>query len=156
VPRFKARRGTVRVTFDEAEAQLLRQLVDEMRQLLDGNSDADPALERLFPAAYEDPVQAQEYRELADDSLRREKQLALEQVSQALAEDGEATVAIGRDELDVWLPVITDLRLTIGVRIDVDEEKMSTAPDASDPEAFPLSVVHWLGWITEELLRGTG
>lgn len=154
MPSFRAKRGNVRVVFDEPEAELLRQLLGELREILGSEDRADTVVGRLFPPAYEGAADEAEYRDLADDSLRREKQLGVERVSQAVGDDGGATVTIGRDELDAWLPVLTDMRLAIGMRLDVDEARMSRPVEASEPDAFPLSVLHWLGWITEELIRG--
>jgi hypothetical protein len=49
--------------------------------------------------------------------------------------------------------LLTDLRLAIGTRLDVTEEKMSDDIDPDDPEAAALSVLHWLGWVQGTILE---
>lgn len=147
----------VRVSFVAEEASLLRQLTDEMLQLLGSDAGrSDPALARLFPDAYEDPTDQQAYSDLVGDSLEQHKRDAVTSVRESLRDTGTVTVDIADDTVDTWLSVLTDLRLTIATRLDVDEERMAAPLDPAAPDAVPLSVLHWLGWVQESLLQAIG
>lgn len=157
MPRFHAARGGgVRLVLEAEEADLLRRLCAELRSLIatyeDGGSD--PVAERLFPSAYEDPADQRAFRDLVGDDLEREKLRALEAVDSSLARGPDVTIAA--DDLSAWLATLTDLRLAIGVRLEVDETRMSSEVDRTDPDAPALTVLHWLGWVQEGILSSAG
>ena len=55
--KFKGGRdGTVVVTFDDVEVELMREIPVQLRALYE-SPDPDPARERLFPRAYLDPTE---------------------------------------------------------------------------------------------------
>ena len=149
-----AGRGSARLLLDDAETHLLRQLTAELRTLLDGGEidHGDPVYERLFPATYEDVRDEASFRDLVGDDLLKHKLAALEQVSAALGDD-QTDVTLEGESLDTWLACLTDLRLAIGTRLDVDEQRMSRDIDPSDPDARTLAVLHWLGWVQEGVLQ---
>ena len=47
---------------------------------------------------------------------------------------------------------LTDLRLALGTRLGVDEERMGAAVDPAGPDAAAMTVLHWLGWVQEGIL----
>lgn len=144
----------VRVLLDDAETHLLRQLTAELRALLDGGAldPGDPVYERLFPATYEDRKDEASYRDLIGDDLVKHKLAALEHVASALGDD-RTDVTLAGDSLETWLACLTDLRLAIGTRLDVDEQRMVRDIEPSDPDARALAVLHWLGWVQEGVLQ---
>lgn len=149
---FRPSPGGATLVLDEIETAILRQLTAEMRALLTGSPVGNgPVLDRLFPAAYETPDDESTYRELVHDDLTKHKLDALDTVSTSLREG--AAIAVTGDDIGTWLACLTDLRLAIGTRLEVDEETMSTDVDPTDPNAQALSVLHWLGWLQEGLLR---
>jgi hypothetical protein len=131
------------------EATLVRELVRQMRLLLLGEGD-DPILGRLFPDAYETAEDQQAYRELVGDTLEQQKIARFDELARALGPSGSAAPAL---EADVWLSTLTDMRLALGTRLGVDEQRMAAPIDPSDPQAGMLSVLHWLGWVQEEILQ---
>jgi Domain of unknown function (DUF2017) len=138
---------------DAQERELMRQLLAEMRTLLEADLPrADDVTRRLFPDAFEDPKEAAEYRELVGDELRAGKLAAVEAVDGALGDDGAAEVSLEPSQVHGLLSVLTDMRLAIGTRLGVTEETMQTEVDPSDPDAPALSVLHWLGWVQESVL----
>lgn len=156
MPEFRTAPDGATLSLDELESALLRRLTGEMRALLTGRHAAgDPVWERLFPAAYEDPEDQAAYVELIGDDLTKEKLDALDSVSTAL-EEGPVEVTLRGEDLERWLACLTDLRLAIGMRVDVDEERMGAEVDPADPDAQALTVLHWLGWVQEGLLRSLG
>ena len=143
----------IRVEFEEQEAGLLRQLLDEMKTLLDADIEADPVNKRLFPDAYESAEDSRAYRELVGDELRTSKLAALDEVRTALGDRGEVETAISEESGGTWLAVMNDIRLAIGTRNDVTEERMAMEPDSDDLDASAMFVLHWLGWLQETLLE---
>ena len=153
--KFKGgRTGTIHVKSDEGEADLFRGLLGEMQILLEADiPPADPVVERLFPRAYQDEEQERAYRDLIGDDLTSAKLETLRSVRDSVGEMGPLDVDLGPDEVEAWLRLLTDLRLAIGVRLDVTEETMDATVDPDDPEAPAYSVLHWLGWIQGSILE---
>lgn len=146
--------AAVRISLDAFEARLLRGLLEEMADLLRQEAVIEDAVvDRLFPPAYAQPEDAQAFAELVGDELKTGKVSAVDSVATALAGDGPIEAHIPHDQIDAWLTVLTDLRLALGVRLDVTEEKMSVELDPNDPEATGMSVLHWLGWLQEMMLE---
>ena len=144
----------VRLVLDEMETHVIRQLTEELRTLLDGGriDRGDPVYERLFPAAYDDAKDETAYRDLIGDDLVTFKLEALDAVAGALGERF-SDVTLEGETLDIWLACLTDLRLAIGTRLDVDEERMGAEIDPNDPDARSLAVLHWLGFVQEGVVR---
>jgi hypothetical protein len=150
---FRSASNGATLVLDEVEAAVLRQLTAEMRALLVGTHQRDdPVWDRLFPKAYEQADDQAAYDDLIGDDLTKHKLDALDTVSTALGE-GAAEVTLTGEDVGTWLACLTDLRLAIGVRLDVDEDRMATDVDPQDPEGQALTVLHWLGWLQEGLLR---
>jgi hypothetical protein len=81
----------------------------------------DPALARLFPVAYEDADQAEEYRRFTYTELHAAKIAGLEQLSAQLSEMAP-DIVLDEESAAVWLSALNDLRLVIGSRIGISEE----------------------------------
>jgi hypothetical protein len=146
--------GNIRVGLEEYEAELLRRLAGEMKLLLDADIPrSDPVVNRLFPAAYADPDEERAYRRMTKDDLHDAKQVALTSVSESLGETGSVEATLASGEVDAWLTFLTDSRLALGTRLDVDEESMSHDVDPDAPDAVAMSVLHWLGFLQESLLE---
>lgn len=143
----------VSVHLEEQEADLLRQLLGEMATLLEVDIRADPVNKRLFPDAYESEEDSESYRELVGDELRTAKVDTLKKVLLTLGEKGPVDTTIPKQDVGDWLTVLTDIRLAIGTRNQVTEEKMAEELDPDDPEAAAMLVLHWLGWVQESLLE---
>lgn len=96
----------------------------------------DPALHRLLPAAYDDDAAAADFRRLMDGDLRRLKSEALETL---LAGVEERSLRLSADDTDTWLRALNDIRLVLGVRLDVQEdmEALVASLVADDPR-LPL------------------
>jgi hypothetical protein len=145
--------GGVRFELEEYEADLMRQLLKEMRTLLEADiPPSDAVLKRLFPDAFEDEEKANAYKELIGDELRDRKTTALRTAEETLGPSGSVDTTLDEEQVDRWLALVTDIRLAIGTRLDVTEERMSAEVDPTDPDAAALSVLHWLGWLQESML----
>lgn len=146
----------MRVRLGEDEVELLRRLAAEMGMMLDAHVADDPVVQRLFPDAHLSPREAADFRALTEDDLSAAKRSALGVVAQSLATEGNLDVTLQEAEVDSWLSVLTDLRLSIGARLEVTEELMSADVDPDDRRAPALVTLHWLGWLQELLLRAAG
>ena len=146
--------GDVLVTLDDQEAGIIRGLFTEMRELLD-REDAiqDEVIDRLFPSAYAEPADAEAFRDLVGDELKSDKQQAILEVLSVLGDMGPVETTVPRSEVDAWLTALTDVRLALGTRFGVTEEKMSAELDPSDRDAAGVAVLHWLGWMQEMFIR---
>ncbi|WP_340561232.1 DUF2017 domain-containing protein [Streptomyces sp. GSL17-111] len=137
----------------------------------DGPSEppSDPALARLFPDAYTGPGERQdraareagaEFRRFTETELRARKRgdgLAVVHALDALepAEgSGAAVLTLAPAESRRWLGALNDLRLTIGARLEVDEDTddLYRLPD-SDPRKPLVMAYLWLGALQESLIE---
>jgi hypothetical protein len=138
---------------DAQERDLMHQLLGELRTLLEADIPrVDEVTQRLFPDAFDDPDESNKFRELVGDELRNAKLAAVEAVDEQVAGAGSGGITLEPETTRGLLAVLTDLRLAIGTRLGVTEEKMQIEPDPSDPESPAMSVLHWLGWIQESVL----
>ena len=118
----------------------------------------DPALQRLLPDAYaEDAAAAGEFRRLMDGDLRRLKVEALDAMRGSVvpAPEEGARLQLSDEQAETWLQAINDIRLVLGVRLDVTEDmtEMYERLPADDPRASLLAVYDWLGWLQESLVK---
>jgi uncharacterized protein DUF2017 len=90
----------------------------------------DPALARLFPAAYNDADQAEEYRRYTYTELHAAKVAGLDQLARQLT-DLPPHVVLDDASAQVWLSALNDVRLVIGSRIGLTED------NADELDALP-------------------
>ena len=123
--------GGVRVHLPRRARRALADLCDQLEHLLTNEDpSSDPAMARLFPAAYpDDPLRELEFERLTTDDLAAGRRASLERMRATL--DAEI---LDREESLAWLRTLNDLRLVLGGRLDVSEE---SEPDdfAADPAA---------------------
>ena len=147
----------VRVRLGHDEVAVLRGLPDQLRTVLGAGED-EPVNRRLFPPAYLDVAdieQDTEYHRLMHDDLVKEKLANLDLVTDTLARGSSSvrrwTVELTDEEATAWLGVLNDLRLALGVRLDITEDYDGDV-DPSDPNAPAFRLLSYLGWLEEQLL----
>jgi hypothetical protein len=150
-------RNRVRVRLAQDEVAVLRGLPDQLRGVLDEGED-EPVNQRLFPPAYLEVADVErdaEYRRLMRDDLVNEKLANLDLVTGTLARGSSSvrrwTVELTDEEAAAWLGVLNDLRLALGVRLDITEDFDGDIDD-TDPRAPALRLLSYLGWLEEQLL----
>jgi hypothetical protein len=172
-----ARGGRVRLRIGSEEAAVVRLLIGQLLDLLgeggaaEPGSEADaglpdlqlsentavsddPVLARLFPDAYrEDQNASAEFRRYTEAGLREGKRAAAETVLATLGEGGE--IVLGPDEAQAWLRALNDLRLALGVRLDITEETLDQMRsfDWDDPRNAGYAAYDWLTYLQESLVR---
>jgi hypothetical protein len=157
---FFRRAGACVAHFDARESNLLQQLFTEVLTLLsEGFDRTDPVISRLFPDLYrDDPVGSAELREFTDPDLKTAK---LEQAGEVLATlpQEAGLVRLDDEQAATWLRALTDVRIAIGLRLDVADdtdiqqeidEAVLVNPTSSRVEL--LSVYAYLGYLQESLL----
>ena len=147
----------VRVRLGHDEVAVLRGLPDQLRTVL-GEDEDEPVNRRLFPPAYLDVADIErdaEYRRLMHDDLVKEKLANLDLVTDTLARGSTSvrrwTVELTDEQAAAWLGVLNDLRLALGVRLDITEDFDGDVDD-TDPRAPALRLLSYLGWLEEQLL----
>jgi hypothetical protein len=143
--------GKMNLTLEAEEATLLADLVGGMSALLYGRPDGHPVIARLFPAASDDAAEAKAYSDLVGDELLKAKLEALDLVEKKLEAEVD-NITLERSDFDPWLRVLNDIRLAMGVAIDVTETDMETEFDNDDPKAATLWTLDWLAWMQSRLL----
>jgi hypothetical protein len=150
-------RDRLRVRLTQDEVAVLRGLPDQLRTVL-GEDEDEPVNRRLFPPAYLDVADVErdsEYRRLMHDDLVEEKLANLDLVTGSLGRGSTTvrrwTVELTDEEAAAWLGVLNDLRLALGVRLDVTEDFDGDVDD-TDPRAPALHLLSYLGWLEEQLL----
>ncbi|HEX5950907.1 MAG TPA: DUF2017 family protein, partial [Actinomycetota bacterium] len=148
----RTRRGEFQIRLPAAERELLRALPEQLREVLtSGDPTTDSALRRLFPAAtLDDDSMNAEYERLTRGDLLEERLAALDTMERTL--DAER---LSEEELVAWLSAINDLRLVIGVRLDVTEETtvedFSALPD-DDPAVHMYTLYSYLTFLEDHVV----
>jgi Domain of unknown function (DUF2017) len=150
-------RDRVRVRLAQDEVAVLRGLPDQLRAVL-GADEEEPVNRRLFPPAYLDVADIErdtEYQRLMHDDLVKEKLANLDLVTASLERGSPTvrrwTVELTDEEASAWLGVLNDLRLALGVRLDITEDYDGDVDD-TDPRAPAFRLLSYLGWLEEQLL----
>lgn len=115
----------------------------------------DPVLARLLPDAYnEDPEASGEFRRYTEQGLRSGKVAAAKTVLATLPPGG-GRIRLSEAEAQAWLRALNDVRLALGVRLEVtddfDERVEDIGPD--DPRSAYIEVYQWLAFLQETLVR---
>ena len=144
--------------------------VDPLESMLDftGPTTApeDPVLARLFPTAYrEDEEAAGEFRRFTEPDLRNGKAgnaaAVIDTLEEAglpeqLAGDGLVVdVELGPEQAMVWMKSITDMRLALASRLEIeegDEDFWESLPE-DDPRTHVHDIYDWLAYLQETLVR---
>ena len=136
----------MRVSLDRHEQLLLTELLDELEDLLDDPDD--PELRRLFPPAYAEPTDDEQYRSLVRDQLVSGRSKALATVRATLSSE-----TLDADQADQWLRALNDMRLVLGTRWDVTEQLDYGKLDLDEPRGRELAVYGYLSWLQEQLVE---
>jgi hypothetical protein len=174
------RGGGATARFAAIEAMLLRDLVSQVAELvgeglpqpqdrrettmtleqlvgLSDNSSLpdDPILARLLPDAYPDDEDAAgEFRRYTEQGLRAGKVATAQMVLDTLPEGG-GRVLLTPEQAQSWLRALNDVRIALGVRLDVteDRDEMLERAEQGGPQAAALWVYDWLSLLQSTLVQ---
>lgn len=161
------RQGTVFVSqLDEVERQVITEAVSDVLTLVSTHSGGmDPAMNRLFPPmTLEDPFLAEELGVAARDELLLAKTAALRTI---LSDMEVSRVVVDAPDVERWLRGLTDVRLVLAERLELDGPEdgdelyalavaagTSQPPTDVPPERLALAVLYsGLTWWQESLLE---
>jgi proteasome lid subunit RPN8/RPN11 len=151
--------STIDLLGGDRKGQPQRSVMDELAAIFEDGPEpqtpADPALARLLPDAYiDDPDKAGEFRRYTEDSLREAKKYFAQTLIDTLPAHG-GRVKLTDDQARDWLRAINDVRLTLGVRLEVTEEfeEQLATLDPEDPVVPAFQAYGWLGALQDSLLR---
>ena len=155
---------------------MLSDLLDQLRELFAGRREQapadelaaltgitvapatapdDPALQRLFPDfAADDPEVSAGLRTLHEPEILAAKDLAAAAVLDTLPAGG-GTVRLTREQAGQWLTALNDLRLVIGIRLEVtddDEVPAAVRADPGGPAGATFDVYRWLTGAQDSLV----
>ncbi|GII45890.1 hypothetical protein Psi02_23140 [Planotetraspora silvatica] len=167
---FKSSGKGVSVKLDAGEVSLLVSLVSQVLDLVEPGATgddpleralgigspetpSDPVLARLFPAAYaDDDKAAGEFRRYTEATLRDGKRADAATLLETV-EPGK--VQLTADQAMAWLRAINDVRLALGVRLEVTEEvHEEIAGMSEDDPRYPAFVTYdWLTYLQDTLVR---
>jgi hypothetical protein len=125
----------------------------------------DPVLQRLLPDAYRDDADdSAEFRRFTERSLTSAKVANAEAILAALVaagldevdeEAGETLeVELDADTAQSWLRALTDIRLSLAVRLGIEDDDDAMLLARSDDEAVVAmtELYDWLGYVQETLV----
>ena len=170
------RTGRIRLRLDPVEVTVLSDLVLQVLAMVEpteppetdplaalvGIDDAavesdDPAVQRLFPAAYPDDEEASsDFRRFTERSVREGKasrsRLVLDSLDRLGGTEGRGDLAV--DEPPAWLGVLNDLRLVLATRLEVDDDEGEwRGRIAGDEEGEQGAMLYdWLTWLQDGLV----
>ncbi len=127
----------------------------------------DPVLLRLLPDAYRDDAEdSGEFRRFTERSLTSAKVLNAETLIGSLIDGGlnfgdtpdenddPIEVELDPAEVQAWLRALTDIRLSLAVRlgIETDEDAMLVSESEDEAVSAMSDIFEWLGYVQETLI----
>ncbi|MEJ7634065.1 DUF2017 domain-containing protein [Aeromicrobium sp.] len=129
----------------------------------------DPVLRRLLPDAYQDDEEdAAEFRRFTERSLTSAKVHNAEALIGSLVDGGltfgaapdevPVEVELDEDEVQAWLRALTDVRLSLAVRLGIEDDDDALLVAQSEDEAIAAmsDIYDWLGYVQETLVAALG
>jgi hypothetical protein len=160
-------------SLEAQEAAVLRGLVGEVRRMLAGRAEENPAdelavltgmrtgpssrpddqvLARLLPDfSTDDADLSAGMRSLHEPELIDAKDAAARVVEDTLPEKG-GRIELTPDQADAWLASLNDVRLALGTALDVSEDLPDELPP-DDPRTAHLGVYQWLTFVQDALVQ---
>ena len=165
---FARRFGRYTAVFEPAEATLLSNLVDQIRQLLAGRRaevsgdplahltgmslapptpPADPALARLLSDFHaSDAELAAGMRMLHEPDLIGRKDASAVKLLDSLPRGG-GTVHLDGDAAQAWVATLNDVRLALGMRLQITDDDYEPPADA-DPDGMEMAIYATYRWLS--------
>ena len=133
------------------ERDLLRGLCGQLRELLrDADPSGDPAIARLFPAAYpDDPLRSLDFERGAGSGLVADRLAAVD-----LVETTVAAEHLSEDEVMAWLGSVSALRLVLGTRLAITEETTEADYPEGNPDLDTYGMYLYLTWLEAGIVEG--
>ena len=145
----------VRMRLEPVEVEVLGDALDDLLGALDDLGPGDKVWERLYPAAFDDPEAAEEFREMVNEDLdlaRRERLSACRGELSAAPSGRKGTeLSLEPEALQRWIIALNDLRLSLGTALAVGSD-YDHRIDPADPEAESQALYQWLTVVQDGLV----
>jgi hypothetical protein len=148
---------------DERESSSPADELEEITGIKTGNAEPpnDPTLRRLLPDFYQqdddDPSSSDErerlnaaLRSLHEPEIIDAKRVAAQRLLDTIPSDG-GRFELSEDDANCWVSAVNDIRLTLGVMLDVGPAGPERLP-ADHPLAVHFDVYQWLTVLQEYLV----
>jgi hypothetical protein len=148
---------------DERESSSPADELEEITGIKTGNADppTDPTLRRLLPDFYrrddEDTAPPDDadslnaaLRSLHEPDIVNAKRVAAQRLLSSIPDDG-GRFELTEDDANSWVAAVNDIRLTLGVMLEVGPEGPERLP-ADHPLAVHFDVYQWLTVLQEYLV----
>ena len=134
----------------------------------------DPVLQRLLPDAYrDDSEESAEFRRFTERSLTSTKVANAEAVLASLRDAGLDETKVDDEDIEdqepleveldaaavqAWLRTLTDVRLSLAVRLGIESDEDTMLLHQSEDEAViaMTELYDWLGYVQETLVTALG
>jgi hypothetical protein len=161
---MKRRRSPVRhasdgfvVDIGDDEANLVRRLLDEMRELLTNPSpDSSERLltVRLFPVAHpDDEVAEAEYQRLMRDELVQSKLEAIDLVDEMLSSGRKGQRAVDEEHLVAFMQSVNGIRLVLGTMLGVSDDPDQAEVEEQAQSSPEYHLYAYLSWLLEHCVQ---
>jgi Domain of unknown function (DUF2017) len=145
----RSRLGGYVVRLPSAEREVLGSVPPMLRSLLSEPDRDDPAVRRLFPAAFlDDEAASAEFDSVVRDDLVSQRLAAIETLERTVGSD-----RLSEDELTAWLASVNDLRLVLGVRLAVTEESTPQEFEGDPETERAYALYSYLSYLEEEMVE---
>lgn len=165
---FTKRFGRYTAVFEPAEATLVSDLVDQVRQMLagrraeastdpltrvtgmamaPGSPPQDPAMARLLPDFHASDAELSAGVRM----LREPELIALKDASAVALLDtlprGGGTVHLDSESARAWIGTLNDVRLALGVRLNITQDDYEPPADL-DPDGMEMAIFATYRWLS--------
>lgn len=148
---------------DERESSAPADELERITGIKTGNSEPprDPTLRRLLPDFHRpdegDPLGGESseslnaaLRSLHEPEIINAKRVAAQQLLDTVPDNG-GRFELSEDDANAWIAAVNDIRLTLGVMLDIGPEGPERLP-ADHPMAVHFDVYQWLTVLQEYLV----
>ena len=154
IPPIERVRDGFMINIGDDERQLVTRLLNELSQLLMGES-GDPRLIRMFPPAYhlaDDAEADAEYQRLMREDLVASRLAGIATVNLAMETPGP----VSEEAMVSFVQAINGLRLVLGTMLDVVEDHDPDDIDEDDPLVGEHNLYNFLSWLLDWAVRALG
>ncbi|MFT5124242.1 MAG: hypothetical protein ACI9TH_001828 [Kiritimatiellia bacterium] len=147
----------IEIAFVKEEIEILQNLPDQLREIIENPDFTRDAARRLFPPGSEDPEVQLDYMEVAADSIREHKLANLDGFLETLQAPrkhfGLRFVTLTPEQVDFWIGFLNDMRLMIGTDIGVDSGTWGDDIDWGEVEDLRIRIYGYLSYLQSALLE---
>ena len=137
--------GTFTLNIEEHEHEILLSFVDQLSQLLRGDT-RDLRMSRLFPVASSTDEEAdREFQRYMHEELVESRLAMTAHVREVL----QARRSLTAEDMTRFMLTLNGLRLVLGTILGVTDDESEPEFDEDDPVSAQWHLYMWLGWLLE-------